>query len=39
MNAWGLIIGCFGFEGTFGGHLAQPPCSEQGHPQLDQVAD
>jgi len=25
-------------EGTFRGHLAQPPCSEQGHLQLDQVA-
>jgi len=28
---------CFGLEGTFKGHLAQPPCSEQGH-LLDQVA-
>jgi len=27
-----------GFEETFRGHLAQPPCSEQGHLQLDQVA-
>jgi len=25
-------------EGTFRGHLAQPPCREQGHLQLDQVA-
>jgi len=25
-------------EGTFSGHLAQPPCSEQGHLQLDQAA-
>jgi len=25
-------------EGTFRGHLAQPPCSEQGYLQLDQVA-
>jgi len=23
------IIECFGLEGTFRGHLAQPPCSEQ----------
>jgi len=29
---------CFGLEGTFNGHLAQPPCSEQGHLQLHQVA-
>jgi len=29
---------CFGLEGTSRGHLAQPPCSEQGHLQLDQVA-
>ena len=28
----------FGLEGIFRGHLAQPPCSEQGHLQLDQVA-
>ena len=28
----------FGLEGTFSGHLAQHPCSEQGHLQLDQVA-
>jgi len=32
------IIECFGLEGTFRGHLAQPTCSEQGHLQLDQVA-
>jgi len=25
------IIECFGLEGTFRGHLAQTPCSEQGH--------
>ena len=25
-------------EGTFRGHLAQAPCSEQGHLALDQVA-
>jgi len=25
-------------EGTFKGHLAQPPCSEQGDLKLDQVA-
>jgi len=25
-------------EGTFKGHLVQLPCSEQGHSQLDQVA-
>jgi len=29
---------CFGLEGTFTGHPAQPPCSEQGHLQLDQAA-
>lgn len=27
----------FGLEGTFKGHLVQPPCTEQ-HLQLDQVA-
>ena len=32
------IIQFFGLEETFRGHLAQPPCSEQGHLQLDQVA-
>jgi len=32
------IIECFGLEGTFRCHPAQPPCSEQGHLQLDQVA-
>ena len=32
------IIECFGLEGTFRGQLAQPPCSEQGHLQLDHVA-
>jgi len=32
------IIDCFGLEGTFRGHLAQPPCSEQGYLQLHQVA-
>jgi len=32
------IIECFGLEGTFRGHLTQPPCSEQGHLQPDQVA-
>ena len=32
------IIECFGLEGTFRGHLAQPPCSEQGHLQPDQIA-
>jgi len=31
-------VKCFGLEGTFRGHLAQHPCSEQGHLQLDQVA-
>jgi len=33
-----IIIGCFGLEGIFRGQLAQHPCSEQGHLQLDQVA-
>ncbi|KAK4807110.1 hypothetical protein QYF61_018451 [Mycteria americana] len=28
----------FGLEGNFKGHLVQPPCNEQGHLQLDQVA-
>jgi len=28
----------FGLEGTFKGHLVQPPCNEQGHSQLDPVA-
>ena len=29
---------CFGLEGTFRGHVAQSPCSEQGYLQFDQVA-
>ena len=32
------ITECFGLEGTFRCHLVQPPCSEQGHLQLDQAA-
>jgi len=32
------IIGQFVFEGTFKGHLDKAPHSEQGHLQLDQVA-
>ena len=28
----------FELEGTFKDHLVQPPCSEQGHIPLDQVA-
>jgi len=32
------ITECFGLEGIFRGHLVQPPCSKQGHLQLDQVA-
>ena len=32
------ITECFGLEETFRGHLAQCPWSEQGHLQLDQVA-
>jgi len=32
------IIEWFGWERTFRGHLAQSPCSEQGHLQLDQGA-
>ena len=31
-------IGRFGLKGTFRGHLAQPPCHEQRHLELDQVA-
>jgi len=31
------IIACFGLEGTFSGHLAHPPCNEEGHLYLDQV--
>jgi len=31
-------IGCFGLEGTSRGHLVQPPRSDQGRLQLDQVA-
>jgi len=33
-----IIIECFELEETFRGHLAQPPCNEQGHLQLDHVA-
>jgi len=32
------IIECFGLEGTFRGHPALLPCNEQGHLQLDRVA-
>ena len=32
------IIEWFELEGTFKGHLVQPPCHEQGHLPLDQVA-
>ena len=32
------IIERFGLEGTFKGRLVQPPCHEQGHLPLDQVA-
>jgi len=32
------IIEQFGLEGTFRGHLVQPDHNEQGHLQLDQVA-
>ena len=31
-------IGLLELEETFKGHLVQLPCNEQGHPQLDQVA-
>ena len=38
-EAWNHTIReCFRLEGTFRGHLAQLPCSEQGHLQLNQVA-
>jgi len=32
------IIEWFGLEGTFKGHLVQPPCNERGHLQPDKVA-
>ena len=32
------IMEWFGWEGTFEGHLIQPPCHEQGHLHPDQVA-
>ena len=32
------LVEWFGLEATFKGHLVQPRCSEQGHLQLDQVA-
>ena len=32
------IVECLGLEASCRGHLAQPLCSEQGHLQLDQVA-
>jgi len=32
------IIESLELEGTFKCHLVQLPCNEQGHPQLDQVA-
>jgi len=31
------IIECFGLDGTLRGHLAQPPCSKQGHLQLEHL--
>jgi len=37
-NHFHRIIECFGLEGTFRDHVAQPTSSEQGHLQLDQVA-
>ena len=33
-----IIIESFELEGILKSHLAQLPCNEQGHPQLDQVA-
>jgi len=32
------IIEQFGLQGTFQGHLVQPPCNKQGHLLLDQAA-
>jgi len=32
------VTECFGVEGTFRGHLAQPPCSKQGYFQPDHDA-
>jgi len=37
MLAPGRITESFDLEGTLKGHLAQLPCSEQGHLQLHQV--
>jgi len=36
--AFHRIVERFVLEGAFEGQLAQPPCNEQGHVQLDQVA-
>ena len=33
------IIELFELEGTSKGHLVQPPCGEQGHPQLHQCSE
>ena len=38
MSALVEIIESLELEGTFKGHLVQLPCNEQGHAQLDQVA-
>ena len=38
MNDIHRIIEQFGLESTFTANLVQPPCNEQGHLQLDQVA-
>ena len=38
ISVYHRTIEWFGLEGTFKDHLVQSPCNEQGHLQLDQVA-
>jgi len=37
-QAFHQIVEEFVLDGTFKGHLVQPPCNEQGYLYLDQVA-